>query len=61
MSRTSGFSDSADRQARIAEIRRQIAAGTYETPAKLDRAVEALLDRLNSAKISPASSKPKPK
>jgi hypothetical protein len=38
--------NSRDRQARIAEIRRQIAEGTYETPAKIEAAVEKLLVRL---------------
>lgn len=38
--------DAAARQARVAEIRRQIAAGTYETPEKLEQAIEAFLDRL---------------
>ena len=36
----------SDRAARIAEIRRQIADGTYETDGKLDRAVHGLLDDL---------------
>jgi anti-sigma-28 factor FlgM len=34
-----------DREARLAEIRRQIAAGTYETPARLEAAIDAFLDR----------------
>jgi hypothetical protein len=33
-----------DRQARIAEIRREIAAGTYETPARLEAAVDLFLE-----------------
>ena len=33
-------------QVRIALIRQQIAAGTYETPDKLDRAVDRLLDEI---------------
>lgn len=36
----------SERAARIAEIRRQIADGTYETDGKLDRAVHGLLDDL---------------
>ena len=36
-----------DRAARIAEIRRQIADGTYETDGKIDRAVHGLLDDLS--------------
>ena len=31
---------------RVAEIRRQIADGSYETPEKLDAALDRLLDRL---------------
>ena len=38
--------DSENRQARLAEIRREIEAGTYETPEKLEAAVEKLLERL---------------
>jgi negative regulator of flagellin synthesis FlgM len=34
------------RQTLVNEIRTQIAAGTYETPAKLDAAVERLLDKI---------------
>ena len=34
------------RQERIDAIRAQIAAGTYETPEKLDAAVERLLDEI---------------
>lgn len=31
---------------RVAELRRQIASGTYDTPEKLDFALERLLDQL---------------
>ena len=41
--------DSEDRQARLKEIRRQIAAGTYETPEKLSAAVDKLLERMERA------------
>lgn len=51
--------DAAARQAKVAKIRRQIAAGTYETPDKLERAIDAFLDRL-PAKDAPAG-KPRPK
>jgi negative regulator of flagellin synthesis FlgM len=34
------------RQALVNQIRSQIAAGTYETPAKLDAALERLLDEI---------------
>jgi negative regulator of flagellin synthesis FlgM len=34
------------RSALVNQIRSQIAAGTYETPAKLDAAVERLLDEI---------------
>ena len=40
-------SESADiRQSLVNQIRSQIAAGTYETPAKLDAALERLLDEI---------------
>jgi negative regulator of flagellin synthesis FlgM len=40
-------SDSGDiRQTLVNQIRSQIAAGTYETPAKLDAALERLLDEI---------------
>jgi negative regulator of flagellin synthesis FlgM len=35
-----------DRQSLVARIRQQIAAGTYETPEKLNAAVDRLLDQL---------------
>ncbi len=34
----------SDRTERIAEIRRQIAEGTYDTPQRLEAAVEGFLD-----------------
>ena len=37
---------SEDRAARIAEIRRQIAAGTYDTPERMEAVLDAFLDRL---------------
>lgn len=56
-----GFSepDASQREQRVAEIRRQIAAGAYETPEKLELAVEILLDRLNSAELPRPAPKPK--
>jgi hypothetical protein len=60
--------DASDRPARIAEIRRQIAAGVYETPEKLEQAIDALLDRLALDRLAPgppatgqAKCDPKPK
>lgn len=35
------------RHERVEEVRRQIAAGTYETPEKLDVALDRLLDELH--------------
>jgi len=35
------------RHEKVAEIRRQIDAGTYETPEKLDMALDRLLDELH--------------
>jgi hypothetical protein len=52
--------NASDRQARIAEIRRQIAAGVYETPDKLEQAIDAFLDR-STPGGPPAKSDPKPK
>lgn len=52
-------SDAAVRQAKVAEIRRQIAAGTYETPEKLDRALDAFLDRLAAEKEPRGRPRPK--
>jgi len=34
----------ADRQTRIAQIRSEIAAGTYETPARLEAAIDSFLE-----------------
>ncbi len=34
----------AERQVRLAEIRRQIQAGTYENPERLSAAIDALLE-----------------
>jgi len=45
----------ATRAARIARIKRQIAAGTYETPDRIDAAVESMLsDEQFSSGDSPA-------
>ena len=38
--------DSLARAKRLREIRRQIEEGEYETPDRLDKALAALLDRL---------------
>jgi len=50
-SETAGLVDSAKnlpeiRQDRVAEIRAQIASGTYETAEKIDGAIERLLDEI---------------
>lgn len=34
------------REARVEEVQRQIAEGTYETPERLDAAIERLLDEI---------------
>lgn len=60
MPQPSEFS-AAGREARLAEIRRQIDLGVYETPERLERAVDALLDRLNSSETPPDAPKPKPR
>jgi hypothetical protein len=38
--RRSKFQTDAERDARLAELRRQIAEGTYDTPERLEAAVE---------------------
>lgn len=47
LSATSSTSESSDiRVDRVADIRRQIADGSYETPEKLDAALDRLLDQI---------------
>jgi hypothetical protein len=41
------------RAALVAEIRSQIAAGTYDTPEKWEAALDRLLDRLESQEARP--------
>ena len=48
----------AEREAYLAEVRQQIAAGTYETHERLEAAVDALLDELTS---EPPRTAPRPK
>lgn len=36
--------DKVAREVKIAEIKRQIAAGTYDSPERLEKAVEKFLD-----------------
>ena len=50
---------SSDRAARLAEIRRQIAAGTYETPERLSAAVDALLEDLEGRETSADKDRPR--
>jgi anti-sigma28 factor (negative regulator of flagellin synthesis) len=52
--------EDAKRQARIAELRAAIAAGTYETREKLSAALEAFLSSPDS-EPRPARSKPSPR
>lgn len=49
---------SYERTERIAEIRRQIAAGTYDTPERMEAALEGFLDSDDARDISPRSSVP---
>ena len=42
---TNQHENSDQRSERIAQIRRQIAAGTYETPEKMARALHMFLER----------------
>ena len=41
---SSGPTEDLDRAERIAAIRREIAAGTYDTPEKLSAALDSFLD-----------------
>jgi hypothetical protein len=47
MVKTTTTPESADRAERIAAIRREIAAGTYETPEKLSAALDAMLEKFD--------------
>ena len=51
MSHSSESSD--QRKARLAEIRRQIAEGTYETPEKISAAVDKMLELFDSSADAP--------
>jgi hypothetical protein len=44
------FEDSSDR---IAELRRQIAAGTYDTESRLSSAVDVILDDFEQGTVRP--------
>ncbi|MCG8583978.1 MAG: flagellar biosynthesis anti-sigma factor FlgM [Pirellulales bacterium] len=47
------------REWKIAEIRKQIAAGTYETPDKVDAAVEEMLRRFEEPSADASPQKPR--
>lgn len=53
MAKTTTAPDAADRAARIAAIRREIAAGTYETPEKLSAALDAMLEKIEKNDAPP--------
>ena len=46
------------REARIAAIKCQIADGTYETPDKIEAAVDAFLSRLEHDRVTPGQDRP---
>lgn len=46
-----------ERTERIAEIRRQIAAGTYDTPERMEAALEGFLDS-DDARFTPVRTAP---
>ncbi|MCE9552417.1 MAG: flagellar biosynthesis anti-sigma factor FlgM [Planctomycetes bacterium] len=54
MAKTTTAPDTADRAERIAAIRREIAAGTYETPEKLSAALDAMLVKIEKNDAPPA-------
>jgi len=41
--------DKAAREVKIAEIKRQIAAGTYDSPDKMEKAIDAFLSNQPAA------------
>ena len=46
--------DKVAREVKIAEIKRQIAAGTYDSPERLEKAVDAFLDQQSREVRRPA-------
>ena len=46
-------SEEKEREARIAELKRQIAAGSYETPEKIEAALDAFLDDHQRGEVRP--------
>ena len=53
MVKTTTTPDTTDHAARIAAIRREIAAGTYETPEKLSAALDAMLEKIEKTDAPP--------
>ena len=52
-------SNQPSRDARLAEIRQQLADGTYETTEKIEAAVDVILDRYEQGELTPDTSAPK--
>ncbi len=46
-------SEAAAREAKIADLKRQIAAGSYETPEKIEAALGAFLDDYERGEVRP--------
>ncbi len=54
-------SEAAAREAKIADLKRQIAAGGYETPEKIEAALDAFLDDYERGQVRPGEDRePKP-
>ncbi len=51
-------SESAERAAKIADLKREIAAGTYETPQRLEAAIDAFLDEDAQGLVRPGEDRP---
>ncbi len=47
------------REAKIVALRHQIATGTYETPDKMEAAIDAFLNDLEQDRIAPGEDRPK--
>ncbi|MBX3415850.1 MAG: hypothetical protein KF708_24420 [Pirellulales bacterium] len=52
--RSMSHEQKSPRDARLAEIRRRIAAGTYDTPLRLEAALEAFLESTDARGVSEA-------
>lgn len=54
------MSDPSQRTEKIARLKRRIAAGSYETPEKVEAAVEAILEAHRRGTLRPGADRPTP-